>query len=119
MTNKTDVYYDKFITNNPYLTGLPEEEQFGEHFLNIALAPQVTKEMLLGKGFVLGKDADDDADFYINEDGEPQMTSQLIPVNGDRGTEGEEGCLPFEWEDEVPELIGLPDDWHQGVTLDG
>ena len=124
-TCKFDIYWDKFFWNNPFLEGMDDEEDTGQHMLSIHLAEHVTKEMLLSKGFVLGEEEHaDDTDFFIRDDGKPQLQSQCIPINGDLGFgygEDEElkDALPEDWEDGVPELIGLPEDWHEGVTLDG
>jgi hypothetical protein len=124
MDCKTDIYYQKFFDENTKLQelGLEPGDDVGQHTLNIYLNKKVTKEMLLSEGFVLGTWENCEGDFFVDEDGTIHMQALSIPLNGDCGYgygEDEEGALPYEWEEEVPKLIGLPDDWVDGTALNG
>ena len=74
------------------------------------LKSDITKDDLLNAGFVMGKDEDDyECDFYLDEDGyveEEDLPDGMKP-------------LPEDWEEGVPELIGLKPEWVLQVTMDG
>ena len=118
--SKSDIYYEKYFPNG---TGGGESSEY--HELNIRLKSDVTKDDLLNAGFVMGKDEDDyECDFYLDEDGSPFLYSLDIPINGDGYVEEEElpdgmKPLPEDWEEGVPELIGLKPEWVLQVTMDG
>ena len=124
MTSKRVPYYKKYFPN-----GTGEGEWSEYHELNIHLKQgAVTRDDLLKEGLVEGEEGDDgdDCDFYVCEEDEEMICipSLMVPINGDAGIEQEdlpEGVqlLPDDWEDSVPELIGLKPEWIDGVSMDG
>ena len=114
---KKDIYEKTYFSNG--------EEASEEHELNIMLKSDVTKDDLLNAGFVMGKDEDDyECDFYLDEDGSPSLRPLGVPINGDGYVEEEDlpdgmKPLPEDWEEGVPELIGLKPEWVLQVTMDG
>ena len=118
MTSKRVPYYKKYFPN-----GTGEGEWSEYHELNIHLKQgAVTRDDLLKEGLVDG----DDCDFYVCEEDEAMIVipSLMVPINGDAGIEQKdlpEGVqlLPDDWEDCVPELIGLKPEWVDGVSMDG
>ena len=114
---KTDIYEKTYFSNG--------EDYSDYHQLNIMLKDHVTKNDLLNAGFVMGKAEDDyECDFYLYEDGSPYILPLGVPINGDGYVEEEDlpdgmKPLPENWEEGVPELIGLKPEWVLQVTMDG
>jgi hypothetical protein len=103
---KSDLYYEKYFNDGT-------EE--GQHALVILLKDNVTRQMLLDKGFIEGDGEDYDCDFFCDEEGTPEMIELTLPMNGDVGYDDED-ALPEGWEDDVPKVIGLPDEWVDDLT---
>ena len=126
MTKRRDAYYEKYFPN-----GTGEGEWSEYHELNIHLKKGVTRSDLLKAGLVEGKEEvaevdHDSCDFWVCEENEEWIfiPSLMVPINGDAGVEQEdlpEGIelLPEDWEDSVPELIGLKSEWVEWVSMDG
>ena len=122
-TAKRKLYYDKYFPN-----GTGEGEWSEHHELKIHLKEEVRRNELLKAGLIEGQEDDDEetCDFYLCEEDEDLISipSLMVPINGDRGVKQEdlpEGMqvLPEDWEDSVPELIGLKAEWVVGVSMDG
>lgn len=119
---KRDAYYQKYFPNG---TGEGESSEY--HMLKIWLNDDVvTREDLLKAGFVEGgvDDYGDQCDFFVDEEDYLSIPPFSVPINGDAGIKQEdlpEGVklLPEDWEDSVPELIGLKPEWVDAVTMDG
>ena len=123
MTPKRKLYYDKYFPN-----GTGEGEWSEYHELKIHLKEEVRRNELLKAGLIEGEEDDDEetCDFYLCEEDEDLIgiPSLMVPINGDRGVKQEdlpEGMqlLPEDWENSVPELIGLKPEWVIGVSMDG